>query len=78
VSLTARSFQSSTTLLVTAAGFAGLAVRFRWVLAPVAQATLNNGHTDIKKSAMTAVSEKINPLRFLPRMFSSFCRVLMG
>jgi hypothetical protein len=69
VSLTARSFHSITTLLVTA-GFGG---RFIWVLAPVAQATFNNGHTDITKTAMAAVSVKINPLLiFLPRMFFLF------
>jgi hypothetical protein len=49
----------------------------------VAQATLNNGHTDIKKSAMTAVRVKTNPLLiFLPRMFflflSGFLRVKAG
>src|SRR6185369_1951791 len=71
VSLTARSFHSSTTLLVTA-GFRG---RFRCVLPPVAHATLNNGHTDIEKSAMTVVSVKTSPLFILlTLMFSSFCR----
>src|ERR1043165_5917006 len=69
VNLTASAFHSSTTSLVTA-GFGG---GFRCVLAPVAHPMFNNGHTDIKKTAMTAVSAKTSPLlMWLTLMFLLF------
>src|SRR5262245_29436028 len=71
----ARSFHSITTLLATA-GADGRADTS--VLAPVPQAALNNGHTEIVESATARLRVNTNPLlNLLLLMFSSFCSGLL-